>query len=378
MESDRYARHTLVPGWDQARLAQARVVIIGVGALGNEVGRILALSGVGHLLLCDPDRIETSNLSRCALFRNREVGQLKAEVAAHALRELAPQIRVEARPHPLTRGVGLAELRDADLVLGCLDSRHARLQLAGRCNLIRAPLIDGGTHPWGGEVRPYLDPDGPCFGCGLGAAGRAVSDNPWSCTTPLPAAAEGATAAASVLVGGWMALYALRYLMGLKVEPGILRIDGPPGRTHWIDLARDPDCPLHSVIEETRPLPLSHRDHLGALLAQLPAGATPVAWEEIERGRECARCGHSEEIWRPAGTGPDTCPRCGDRFWPLTTLELDAAPAELELATLGIPPREILAIRLADAWEWVELGAPGVHPQDRTVGGLQSAGDAPG
>jgi hypothetical protein len=210
-QDPRYARHTLVPGWDQARLAAAQVILIGLGALGNEVARILALFGVGSMILCDPDRVERSNLSRCAFFRESDCGRLKVAAAARALADLAPGCRLDARPQTLIHGVGLAELRDAALVIGCLDSRTARLQLAGRCNLMRAPMIDGGTHPWGGELRPYLDPDGPCYGCGLGEDARAR------------------TAAASVLIGGWMAMTALRHLLGLPVPPGLLQIDGPAG-----------------------------------------------------------------------------------------------------------------------------------------------------
>jgi molybdopterin/thiamine biosynthesis adenylyltransferase len=73
--SSRYARHELIPGWSQQQLADARVIIFGMGALGNEVARILAMSGVGSLLLCDPDRVEESNLSRTVLFRQSHIGQ---------------------------------------------------------------------------------------------------------------------------------------------------------------------------------------------------------------------------------------------------------------------------------------------------------------
>ncbi len=158
--NSRYARHELIPGWSQQKLTDAKVIIFGMGALGNEVARILAMSGIGHLLLCDPDRIAASNLSRTVLFRESDIGRFKVEVAATALREFNPELNIEMRSHPLVHGVGLAEIRDANLVISCLDSRSARLQLTGRCQLVKTPYIDGGTHAWGGEVRPYLDTDG--------------------------------------------------------------------------------------------------------------------------------------------------------------------------------------------------------------------------
>jgi molybdopterin/thiamine biosynthesis adenylyltransferase len=144
----RFDRHALIPDWQQNLLHHATVIIVGMGALGNEVSRILAMSGVGKLILCDPDHIETSNLSRTVLFRTSDIGRLKVDAASDSLSVLYPQIIIEKRARPLIHGIGLAELKDSNLILSCLDTRSARLQLAGRCQLVRAPYIDGGTHPW--------------------------------------------------------------------------------------------------------------------------------------------------------------------------------------------------------------------------------------
>ena len=73
------------------------MILVGVGALGNAVAQCLALAGVGTLILCDPDRIEPSNLSRMPLFRERDIGRWKVEAAAEALAELAPTVRCSAR-----------------------------------------------------------------------------------------------------------------------------------------------------------------------------------------------------------------------------------------------------------------------------------------
>jgi len=70
--NERFARQTLIAGWEQERLQAATAVIVGMGALGNEVARILAMSGIGHLILCDHDTVALSNLSRCVLFREAD------------------------------------------------------------------------------------------------------------------------------------------------------------------------------------------------------------------------------------------------------------------------------------------------------------------
>ena len=78
----RYDRQKLIAWWDQERVAAARVLLVGAGALGNEVLKNLALTGVGRTLVWDPDTIERSNLSRTVLFREEDEGRNKAVVAA--------------------------------------------------------------------------------------------------------------------------------------------------------------------------------------------------------------------------------------------------------------------------------------------------------
>jgi molybdopterin/thiamine biosynthesis adenylyltransferase len=352
---DRFDRHRLIPGWDQERLAAATLIIVGVGALGNEVARLLALCGVGRVVLCDPDRVAASNLSRASLFLEGDVGRPKVEVAAEALRALNPSLSVEARSAPLVHGIGLAELRDAALVLGCLDSRSARLQLAGRCGLVEARSIDGGTHPWGGEVRPYLVPGGACYGCSLTPAERAVADVPWSCLDVADDGPVGAAAPPSAIVGSWMALIATRYLMGLSLPGGTLNIDGSRGTTVIVRQERDPGCPLHQPLGPVSKLTLGASSTVGELRSALDGGGVPLLWEPVQREAECRRCGFREQRWTHQEIA--SCPRCGASLHPHTTLELDQAPAERTLASVGVAPREILAVRAAREMRWVELAA---------------------
>src|SRR6185503_7125337 len=72
---DRYHRQTLIAWWDQARVAKTRILVIGAGALGNEILKLLALIGSGYTLVYDPDRIERSNLARAVLFRESDEGR---------------------------------------------------------------------------------------------------------------------------------------------------------------------------------------------------------------------------------------------------------------------------------------------------------------
>lgn len=351
--TDRFQRHELIPGWRQTRLAEATVVVMGVGALGNEVARLLAMTGVGKLVLCDPDRVEVSNLSRTVLFTETEVGAYKTEAARQALQRLAPTTRVDSRPRALVNGVGLAELREASLVMSCLDSRAARLQLAGRCNLVRAPHLDAGTDPWGGEIRIFTDPEGPCYGCGLTPEQRAVSDAPWSCQDSGPAAPEGAAAPSSALVGAWMALLATRFLMELSCPTGAVGIQAHLAMCRPVRLRRDPACPLHRPLGEARRLRVNHRGTVGELRAELPSGAVPLAWSPVQCRADCRRCGSQDAKWGVPTL--EHCPHCGGPLQPKTVLELDHAPDHACLESLGVAPREVLAVRVEGGIENVEL-----------------------
>ncbi len=351
--SSRYARHELIPGWSQQQLANARVIIFGMGALGNEVARILAMSGVGSLLLCDPDRVEESNLSRTVLFRQSHIGCFKVEAAAATLMELNPGLSVETRSLPLIHGVGLGEIRDANLVMSCLDSRSARLQLTGRCQLVKTPYIDGGTHPWGGEVRPYLDPDGACYGCSLSPEDRSIADIPWSCLDTRPEVSVGAAIPSSALVGTWMGTIAVRFLMNMTCPNGTLRIDSSRGNTVVIPQIRDSECPLHTSIDSVTKIAVGSQDSMQKLRSVLPQSAVPLVWEPVQKLVECSHCDFYEIRWGLPSV--DLCPQCQKPLRPRTTIELDGVPGHVKLAELGMPPREILTVRTVSGWQWFEL-----------------------
>lgn len=310
--ADRYARHALVPGWDQAALVRAEVVVVGVGALGTEVARLLGQAGVGRLVLCDPDVVSESNLSRGALFRAADVGRPKVEAAAEALEVIAPDTVVDPRHAELAAAVGLGELRSAALVVSCLDSLAARLRLTTRCNLVGAPLLDGGTSPWGGEVRYHAAGDA-CFGCGLGAADRTATDDPWSCADLARPRRQGASAPISALVAAWLTTTALRLLFGHRSGTTVVRVDPVRGAARPVRLDRDPACPFHETVTEVFPLPHDHFGTAGDVLAAVGAGEVALTWTPFPvDGR--------------------------------TSVHLRDAPPDARLADLGVAPRELLPV----------------------------------
>jgi hypothetical protein len=133
-DEDRFARFKLIAWWDQDRLRNARVLVVGAGALGNEIIKNLALLGVGRVFVADRDRIERSNLSRSVLFRDSDCGRAKAEVAAERARELFPEMRLQAFDGNIVYDLGLGIYRWAGWTIArpALRSTRRRRRLASR------------------------------------------------------------------------------------------------------------------------------------------------------------------------------------------------------------------------------------------------------
>jgi molybdopterin-synthase adenylyltransferase len=166
-DSDRYSRLRLIQWWDQERLRAAKVMVVGAGAIGNEVLKNLALIGVGHVWVIDCDEIEDSNLTRSILFRREDRGQSKAAAAARAMRDINPDVKVAPIHGNVITDVGLGLFRDADVVIGCLDNREARLWVNRCCWKVGTPWIDGGIQEISGVAKVFVPPDGACYECGM-------------------------------------------------------------------------------------------------------------------------------------------------------------------------------------------------------------------
>src|SRR3954447_12449352 len=116
-DDDRFDRFRLIEWWDQAKLSRAKVLVVGAGALGNEIIKNLALLGVGNLFIADKDRIENSNLSRSVLYRASDTGKPKAEVAARAAKDIYPDVNVGWFDGDVVHDLGLGAFRWADVVI---------------------------------------------------------------------------------------------------------------------------------------------------------------------------------------------------------------------------------------------------------------------
>lgn len=159
-----------VQGWEAWRLARSHVLVVGAGALGNEVLKNLALLGVRRISILDFDQVEAHNLSRSVLYRAEDAaaGRYKAHAAAHALLQLNPALEIQVLIGDVGSDLGLALLRQVDVAIGCVDNRLARLYLNRLCWRAGVPWVDGGILQLSGQATAYV-PGDSCYECQLSA-----------------------------------------------------------------------------------------------------------------------------------------------------------------------------------------------------------------
>ncbi|MFX0012050.1 MAG: ThiF family adenylyltransferase, partial [Candidatus Hermodarchaeota archaeon] len=163
-EKDLYDRQFRLEGWSQKLVKNSRILIAGIGGLGCEIAKNLAMLGVGHLDLVDLDIIEHSNLNRQILFTGAKIGQPKAVVAAEKLREINPNIVVKGYHSSLER-LDPSLYYNADVIIGGLDSMNARLNLNAQCIRFRKPFVDGGVSGYHGHIYTVFPYQNACYEC---------------------------------------------------------------------------------------------------------------------------------------------------------------------------------------------------------------------
>jgi len=358
-DRDRYASLDLIRWWDQERLRQAQVMVVGAGALGNEVLKNLALLGVGKVLIVDCDRIEASNLSRSILFRLEDTGRRKVDVAAEQIRHINPDVQVIPIHGDVRHDLGAGVFRRMDVVLGCLDNRAARLAVNRACYRVGVPWIDGALDILMGLVRVFIPPDSACYECTLTEQDYQLLNQHYACPQLRPEdVMQGrmpTTPTSASIIGALQVQEAVKLLHGLEVPAGTgFYFNGQTYKTSLITYSRRQDCPSHDPYDNIIPLDAG-TDTLtvGAFLdlAAQTLGEEPILLLERELVRQlfCPQCQQTEAIYRPfAAVVPDLipCPDCpSNRIPDITTrLTRQGAAAQISLKQIGVPGLAILKV----------------------------------
>lgn len=181
VDDDVFDRQKRVRGWNQDAVERARVLVVGAGALGNEVLKLLLQLGVRRITLVDNDAVVKANLNRCVFFNNDDASKrvLKVDALKREAKRLFPQTDIVALPK-LVEQLPESFYDGFDFAFSCLDNLGARLHL-NAFTYGKVPLIDGGTTGFLGKVQVVKAPSS-CLECGLAKRDYKLLWLKYSCT----------------------------------------------------------------------------------------------------------------------------------------------------------------------------------------------------
>ena len=237
----RYSRHFMLPevGEEgQAKLLDAKVLLIGAGGLGSPTAFYLAAAGVGTLGLVDHDVVDLSNLQRQILHTNDRIGTPKIESARQTLQALNPDVNIVGYQERISSENIMRIIKDYDVIVDGCDNFPTRYLVNDACVLTGKPNVHGSIFQFEGQASVFYPGKGPCYRCLF--------------PEPPPPGAAPSCAEAGVLgvlpglVGCVQALETIKLILGVG-KPLI-------GRMVYFDtlsmelrvhrLRRDPKCPV--------------------------------------------------------------------------------------------------------------------------------------
>ncbi|MBF6569776.1 MAG: molybdopterin-synthase adenylyltransferase MoeB [Candidatus Binataceae bacterium] len=244
-EITRYSRHFVIPEVGekgQAKLLEAKVLLIGMGALGSPTALYLAAAGVGTIGMVDFDVVDLSNLQRQIIHTTDRVGMPKTESAEKSIKALNPAVRVNRHDVRLSSENAMEIIGAYDVVINCGDNFPTRYLVNDACVLSKKPLVDGAIFRFEGNATVFHpDKGGPCYRCLYPEP--APPDMAPSC------AEAGVLGALPGLIGSIEALEAIKLILGAG--------ESLIGRMVYFDtlskdyvrvlkVPRDPKCPVCS------------------------------------------------------------------------------------------------------------------------------------
>ncbi len=249
VDEDRLDRTKRI-GWvDIGGVQGCRVLVVGAGALGNEVVKDLALFGFRDIDVLDMDTVVRSNLNRCVLFRegDQRTGGWKSDLVAQRAMEMCPEASIRSRIGPV-QDLGPEEMKGYDMIFGCLDNIAARLHLNANSYHAKVPYVDGGTDGFRGRVQVVTPTDSPCMQCGMNRSHFKIMERRFSCTgqdtvyyqPKMPAEITTTSVIAAIQVRE-----AIKLISGQLPIRHIMYYDGLAGTSEVLALDIDPDCPNH-------------------------------------------------------------------------------------------------------------------------------------
>jgi adenylyltransferase/sulfurtransferase len=247
---ERYSRHLVLPEVGergQARLLQAKVLVVGAGGLGSPAAIYLAAAGVGTLGIADGDVVELSDLQRQIIHGSSELGQPKTESAARRIRDLNPDVQVIAHPKRLTSENILGVIKGYDFVVDASDNFPTRYLVNDACVLAGKPLSHGAVSRFEGQLTTIVPGQGPCYRC-------LYPQPPAPRLVPRSREA-GVLGAVPGVIGAMQAAEAIKWILGAGelLVGRLILCDASAGIFCEVKIQRDRNCALcgeHPTVKE--------------------------------------------------------------------------------------------------------------------------------
>ncbi len=226
IDSDKYDRQKRIAGWDQEKISNAIIMVIGAGATGNELVKNLVLAGIGKIILIDYDFINISNLNRCVLFdiKSAKKQNYKVDVVKESCKNLNPETKIVALKEDLN-DIDKKLYKNSDVICSCLDNLEARLQANNYAYYLGVPFVDSGIDEFFGTVQAVYSgvEEGACLQCGITGLDLDLMWKKYSCTGQEIESENGETIGkiatiitTTSIIGGIQAQQVLKFILGIE------------------------------------------------------------------------------------------------------------------------------------------------------------------
>jgi len=239
---ERYARHLVlreIGGTGQAKIRNAKVLVIGAGGLGSPLALYLAAAGVGRLGLVDDDVVTLSNLQRQILFQTTDVGRKKTDAARDVIAALNPGVAVDTHALRLDASNAAALIGAYDIIADGSDNFETRFLVHDTCFALKKILVSAAVTEFDGQLATWCGHEvgKPCYRCLFPAPPLGGVAN---CSQ------TGVLGAAAGVMGSLQALEVLKEITGAgeSLAGRLLIYDALAARFRTISVPPDPACPL--------------------------------------------------------------------------------------------------------------------------------------
>ncbi len=225
IDSDIYDRQKRIKGWDQGKISSTTVMLIGAGAIGNEVVKNLLLIGIGKIILVDYDFINPSNLNRCILFNleNTQQNEYKVDAVKEACSKLNPKVEIFTVKKDIN-DIDKVLYEESDVVCSCVDNIEARLEANNYAFYYEIPFVDSGIDEFFGTVQSVYSgvKDAACLQCNVSDMDLDMMWKKFSCTGQEIENKNGETlgiipaiVTTTSIIGGLQSQQVLKFILGI-------------------------------------------------------------------------------------------------------------------------------------------------------------------